>query len=218
MTEHEKSAETRTKTPTELRHVSTIGLPTPRKASGASAIRTPSSATGVALRQIEPADVERWAVATARQIDMAPLASLPQSLRTSLEEVAVVSYGEGGFDSKLTGYKWAADVSEEDIGRALIAIERSLEPSPRSLVAAEVLRLKTLTASRAASAEDLNVTATLYMDELQAFPPDVVVNACRYWVRNEKWWPAWSELKDILDFRMRRRLALARALREAGGA
>ena len=75
------------------------------------------------------------------------------------------------------------------------------------------MRLKLRTKNRAQSEKELAFQIAIYADDLAEYPQDVVVGALRYWAKNEKWWPAWAELKALLDARVNRRLALIEALR-----
>ena len=58
----------------------------------------------------------------------------------------------------------------------------------------------------------IDLTMAAYAEYLAEYPADVVIDALRWWARVEKWWPAWSELKELLDRRVIRRKALRKAL------
>jgi hypothetical protein len=139
--------------------------------------------------------------------------SLPQSAKSSL--VAVYedrTTAEYGWDQVLTGYQCRHDVPLADRAAALAILDVALSPAPVEAVAREVTRLRMMTKARAEDATDTKFMAAAYMEELTRYPADIVSDALRFWARNEKWWPAWSELRDLLDARVRRRRAMKAAL------
>jgi hypothetical protein len=103
----------------------------------------------------------------------------------------------------------------EDIKRALWMVEQTLRPAPSVTIVNELARLKVTTKSRAEAGEDLTLMLAAYAEYLSEYPSDVVVDAMRAWARNEKFWPAWSELKESLDWRVKKRRAIQAGLRRA---
>lgn len=152
------------------------------------------------------------------QVDQNLLASLPRSVASALRERIIDrSTPEYGWDCEFVGY-YQIDAPEADVAEALMQTNATLIPVPGEVVKAELARLKVTTKSRAESGDDLKLTLAAYAEYLAEYPADVVVDALRWWARNEKWWPAWAELKELLDRRVRRRKALKLALTDARGA
>ncbi len=78
----------------------------------------------------------------------------------------------------------------------------------------ELTRARILMSRTARSDEDWDLIVEAYADELRAYPADIVIDALRYVVRAEKWWPSWAELLEIVEHRARPRRALLAALNE----
>lgn len=141
------------------------------------------------------------------------MALLPPSVLSSAREIwRDVARTDHQFEQAFHGYEIVGQIPEADRLAALKVLETSMKPTPRELVAKELVRMRGLTKARAETAEDMQMIVAAFLDEIRDYPADVVVNACRRWARAEKWWPSWAELKDMLDFRMRRRRALLDAL------
>jgi hypothetical protein len=82
----------------------------------------------------------------------------------------------------------------------------------------EVTRLRTLTAKRAEGEFDLELSVGAITEELAVYPEDIVVDVCRNWARNNKWFPTLSELIaecEVLFDDRRRLLSAAKATRPA---
>lgn len=143
--------------------------------------------------------------------------SLPRSVKSSLEPIYETrSDPEYGWDQELVGYRPRHKIPAEDRDTAIAILETANTPAPVKLVAREIARLRVMTKSRAGSETDDEIMAAAYLEELARYPADVVTDALRYWTRNEKWWPSWSELRDLLDFRVRRRARMLSALKRNG--
>jgi hypothetical protein len=122
---------------------------------------------------------------------------------------------EYGYETKFVGYSLRSGADPTELATAIAIVEATLRPCPDAVVKKELLRLKLTTKSRTQSEDELVFQVAVYADELARYPEDVVVDALRYWGSREKWWPAWAELKSLLDDRCERRFALADALRHA---
>lgn len=82
-------------------------------------------------------------------------------------------------------------------------------------VAHEVAKLMVRTKSRAHGDGEARLMAETMVQDLSAYPIDVVRFACEYWIEggaDAKFTPSWPELKEICDKRMDGRLRLKRAL------
>lgn len=139
------------------------------------------------------------------------MALLPPSVTRSLIPSHQFRSGEWGFeDGWVQRYYQIAEIPEADRQNALAIAEVAFTPAPKSVIGSELTRLRLLTKARAESQDDTRLMAAAYAQEMSAYPADCVVWACRKWARTEKWWPAWSELKALLD----RAVAERKALRE----
>ncbi len=120
---------------------------------------------------------------------------------------------EYGYETKFDGYDLGPGAELADVSAAVNLVEATLKPCPAAVIGQELLRLKLRTKNRAQSEHELAFQIAIYADDLADYPQDVVVDALRYWAKNEKWWPAWAELKPLLDDRVERRRALIKVLR-----
>lgn len=127
-------------------------------------------------------------------------------------------------DLRFWGYRWLG-MDDSPAARAiwvkstwpqvctdcLAELAPQLEPSGMKLVSAELTRLGLLTVARREGETNGEMRALAYAQELSAYPADVVIWACREWPRTAdgKWFPAWKELRDLCERRVRRRRALA---------
>ena len=151
--------------------------------------------------------------------DKALLASLPQSVRLSLREVREAEIDPRyGYDEVFKTFRLADALTPEARAAALRLVEAAMAPADKMTIAREVTRLRAMTKAKAEQEDDLKVLAALYSEDLRAYPTDVVVSVIRKWINREKWWPAWSELKAMLDEALRYRSALLKTLEEHHGA
>lgn len=116
-----------------------------------------------------------------------------------------------GWDGDLVGYKLPA-MTEEKRTQALHLVDQSLMPMTQSECFGLLGELKLTTMSRADQGHDLEAQLKIYARKLQEFPADVVRHVLTSQSSHSKWWPTWAELKDRLDFGLRRRLKLKEAL------
>ena len=153
----------------------------------------------------EPADTDRNL-----------LASLPQSVRTYLKPIdREFTDPIYGYDFEFSHYELDQSyIPPSELRRARELIAPLVRGCDKRTALIELTRLKMTTVSKAESQEDLNMRLAVYAEELTAYPTDCVVQACRKWTRMEKFFPAWAELKEILDRLARKRLALWRAVAE----
>lgn len=157
-----------------------------------------------ALALCEPDEVDR-----SLQALLPP--SLVQRLKPVNREFIDPVYG---YDYEFIGYELSdGDIPESDRVSARLLVDEVCRPSEPIIIFRELARLRVLTKARAESSDDLESMASIYADEMASYPQDCVVWACRKWARMEKWWPSWSELKELLDRAAKKRFALERVLR-----
>lgn len=118
------------------------------------------------------------------------------------------------------GYRFVGEVAAEHVKAAeacLLDLEPLMAAAPMKLISQELLILGAKTVSRRESDLDGELRAMAYAEELSRYPDDVVVWACREWVRlgeQGKWWPSWAELRALCERRVERRRALADCCRD----
>lgn len=120
-------------------------------------------------------------------------------------------YDEYGWCGEFIGYA-AVDAPAQDLMVARNLVAETTRGAPATLVKAELARLRLVTKARNETSDDLKAMFAVYAEYLSDYPPDVVAHACRWWARNEKFWPAWAELKEHLDRAMRKRKAIGKAV------
>lgn len=91
----------------------------------------------------------------------------------------------------------------------------ALRPADKNAVAPLVAVLKARTKSRNTDAQEARFEAQVLVQDLSAYPIDVVQWACEYWVAggaDNKWMPSWPELRELCERRVQPRRALRKAL------
>jgi hypothetical protein len=109
----------------------------------------------------------------------------------------------------------APGMTADEMTEDLATIERSMQPAPRAFVAKSVALLAARTRGRAQGEGEARLVAATMVEDLGDYPEDVVAYAVSYWVaggQDGKWFPAWSELREICERRVRGRQRLKRAL------
>lgn len=127
-----------------------------------------------------------------------------------------------GWDGRyVSSVRVREDAPLDEVAAALRAVEAMCEPADTKLLAAELTRLRSLTARRAETGVDMEVTIGAWIEELQAYSADAAVQALREWPGANKWWPTWAEIREACERYGGERLMLLAALRRgprrAGG-
>ncbi len=122
---------------------------------------------------------------------------------------------DGQFETEFGGFDVGPGAPREDLRAGLAIVARTCAPGAPRIIGEELQRMRALTKSRAEPGVDANFQAVAMFNEMRGYPADVVVDACRKWSAAEKFFPSWAEVKDMLDRRMRERLALKRAIERA---
>jgi hypothetical protein len=94
----------------------------------------------------------------------------------------------------LSGY----GIERQDRALARYLIEEAMRPAARDVLARELARLRALTVSRAADADDTRIIFAVYLDALAEYPADAAITALRRWPHDHKFWPALAELADAI--------------------
>jgi hypothetical protein len=121
------------------------------------------------------------------------------------------SAADGQFDGQFSHYA-PITVSPEDRRSALELVDIALRPAPKSLILAELARLRLTTKARPECDDDLRMMAAVYAENIADYPSDVVVDALRNWARYERFWPSWAELRKELEALVKRRRSLRATL------
>ena len=124
-------------------------------------------------------------------------------------------FDEYGYDSVRIGFELRSGAEPQELSEALQTAETALRPAPPAVVSREILALRMATASRNTEPMDTTGLGAVYAEELGHYPGPAFVAACRFWRRNEKWWPTISELTVVME-RMSRPLFQLRDALAAG--
>lgn len=124
-----------------------------------------------------------------------------------------------GWDGFPTSYDVAPVIPVEtvELARQYWAAYRELcAPLDEASLARALLGLRDMTIRKAEEGADWQVTLENWLDELRNYPADIVLWAIGFWRRNERFWPTWSEFKQLLDRRVAQRFACMDALQRIG--
>ena len=155
---------------------------------------------------------ETMAVMEPREVDSALEASLPPSVRSGLREIVREWTGSHGYDFEFIRFDFDG-APEADVHQALATLEAVNAPCPLPIAEKAIATLRVRTKARAEDAADMKLMLAVFSQDIADYPPDVVVDTCKAWARMEKWFPSWSELKGLLDRRVKRRRRMLDALR-----
>lgn len=146
-----------------------------------------------------------------RETDRLVEASLPPAVVSGLSE-RVREWGDPvyGFDYEFVGFEFGG-APEEDIAAAMDILDRANARCPIEIAEKAVQTLRIRTVRRFEDVDDMVAVIAVYSEDLSEYPADVVIDACRSWARQSKWFPAWVELQELCDLMIRRR----RAMRDA---
>ena len=120
-----------------------------------------------------------------------------------------------GFDSTFVGFVLKPVPPPEDLAVAAMIIRAACAPASPLLVKSELARLRATTVSRNTDQNDLALTFAAYAEALAEYPADIVTEACRYWSRHQKFWPALAELLERAESMYEHRKLLAEAVEHA---
>ena len=157
------------------------------------ATRVPTVAELVAAGQVE--------------IDRMVMALVPSLLASRLKWTLGTSL-DGLRQLRLIGDE---PVDQADLAMALGNLDPLMRPASRQELAAELTRLRGLTAQKDRIEPELSIAA--WVDELGRWPADVSIRALREWKSLSKWWPTWNEIEGLMARRTGERLELYARLR-----
>ncbi len=144
-----------------------------------------------------------------------------RSISSSLtSHVAPTTSGVWGGDGQFTGTKLGPfglrkGWNRADLLQDLALLRGMCRGGKRAEIAHEVAKLMVRTKSRAHGDGEARLMAETMVQDLSAYPIDVVRFACDYWVdggADAKFTPSWPELKEMCEKRMDGRRRLVRCL------
>ena len=97
-------------------------------------------------------------------------------------------------------YDLTATIDVEVLKHGRSQILDLCEAPERSTVIEGLIKLRALTAHRNEENANLELISEAYIDKLMAYPADAVVQALNEAPDRDKWFPAWHDLKDRLDY------------------
>lgn len=143
-------------------------------------------------------------------------ATLQHSLAPLIVWGEVSVYGSHGYEStRITDVKVRPGADPQYVSQCLGQLENLCAPAGPKFAAQKLAELRALTAHRARGDVDAEVMATAYTARLAEYPADVVAAACDSWANANQFWPAWADLKDACDRKMKGRKQLRDALAAA---
>ena len=96
-------------------------------------------------------------------------------------------------------------------------MEDAVKPLSTREIAEELTILNAKTVRRDSGDTDTGILVRAYAEELAEYPADVVRYVLKMSAKNNKFFPAWAELYEDLEFWGRDRLRLYEAVRKQGG-
>lgn len=160
---------------------------------------------GEKLMQAKPAKVDRW-LEESLSPEVAGCLKLRVRNRTTAAH---------GFDEEFLGYEVATVPPAADLEKVQAALrnhEQACLPAPADRLIDELGRLRVLTTKRPDDMPNEVATLRIYAEKLREYPADIVLDVLRSQPSHSKFWPAWQELQERLEWRAKRRRARRDAL------
>jgi hypothetical protein len=142
---------------------------------------------------------------------------LSSSLSSHLAiETTTTVASDGQFQGlRLARFHMRPGMPRRDAERDLAIVRPLNRPAAKSAVAPLVAVLKARTKSANAGSKEDQFAAEVMVEDLSAYPLDVVEWVCNYWIAGGdrfKWFPCWVELRELCEDRARPRRLLQQAL------
>ena len=110
------------------------------------------------------------------------------------------------------GYVIEGEVTKLDVN----LLEDAVKPLSTREIAEELTILNAKTVRRDSGDTDTGILVRAYAEELAEYPADVVRYVLKAAAKNNKFFPAWAELYEDLEFWGRDRIRLYEAVRKQG--
>lgn len=160
-----------------------------------------------AMVRRDPASNLAAATSRLRQLGVEPCVKTRLLFQTNQKTGEMTGWREASAGTELT---LAANA---DLPAAVHEMDTLLAPPSANEIEAWLVEVSTITARRAESEAEGMLTLTAYSARLSKYPADIVRATLLEW--SGKWFPTWSELKEILDARAAPRLSIREALVKA---
>lgn len=106
-------------------------------------------------------------------------------------------------------------VDKNEIMAAIQAVAAVCGESEYSVCLSQMTELRMRTIPRKMDEKDLIAQTKIYAESMIKYPPDVVSTVCKQWGDTEKFFPAWSELRQMLNSGVSERIKLLEGLKKA---
>ena len=110
--------------------------------------------------------------------------------------------------------RYTAVGTTEEKSMARTVIDRTMIPLPAKKMAQELTKMNALTKRRKEDRVDTELLVAAYVEKLAPYPGEAVIYVLRKWPETQdgKWWPAWSDLYEMLEYRVGERRLILEAL------
>ncbi len=203
------------RSPTSSTAFEITGSPSPAR-TGASSIGLRPSETGSGRPTTLVEAQAVLAAATPAVSEEVLRAWLPPSIVSAIKTVWRTRPGsapEVWDDPYIGDYQLKGELDVEAAREALALLDLLDQRAERREYGKALGRLKSVTVSRSATAEDLALQLDTMAYEMTEFPLDAALEACRRSARVNRFFPSWAELRELCEEAVLFRRALARELR-----
>ena len=137
--------------------------------------------------------------------------ALEASLPPQLKLQPVWRDGETEWEMPLR-YQVVGTAAAKETARTVI--DRTMIPLPAKKMAQELTKMNALTKRRKEDRVDTELLVAAYVEKLAPYPGEAVIYVLRKWpeTTDGKWWPAWSDLYEMLEYRVGERRLMLEAL------
>ena len=110
--------------------------------------------------------------------------------------------------------RYTAVGTPEEKAMARTVIDRTMIPLPAKKMAQELTKMNALTKRRKEDRVDTELLVAAYVEKLAPYPGEAVIHVLRKWPETQdgKWWPAWADLYEMLEYRVGERRLMLEAL------
>lgn len=176
------------------------------KKTASSLVEFPSSSTkNAGLTIITPSAL---AAKNPDENDKSLLQCLNHTLKLSLNIETRSKFGDYGWEPD---YRVVVqDMDEVKKAQALAIVEQYYEPLPASKIAELIARLQVIAPEREKAQVDIRARTAIWIEELSAFPADVVTKALK---SRYRWFPSLAEVLEKCENEVAYRNLIKRGIR-----
>lgn len=154
-----------------------------------------------------PTEPQLASVTEYEDIEQTLKKKIPQSVQVSLIPKLSNNHVNG-----FSGFEVTRPIPYDEVREAVLLLNEALQPCPKDVAIKAMFALKVRTANTPADREIAEERIGLYLADLQSYPQDVVVSACRSIANQSPYFPAWANLLRELEWRVRKRVKMLEAL------